>query len=75
MFYKSFFSCKGLFKSLCTVFSAKMAEFRLKRLNARSYISKLAEIFPNSPNRRTKTNYGSNFGQIDKNSAKIGGGN
>jgi hypothetical protein len=39
----------------------------------------LAEIFPNWPNfvqiGARKTNHGSNFGQIGRNSASIGGGN
>jgi hypothetical protein len=40
--------------------------------------SKLAEIFPNWLNLAQigaqKTNYGSNFGQIGRNSVRIGGG-
>jgi hypothetical protein len=40
---------------------------------------KLAEVFPNWPNlaqiSAQKTNHGLNFGQIGRNSARIGGGN
>jgi hypothetical protein len=70
------------------LFSAKKAEIRLKtveyaQLNSATDFggtnAKIGEIFSKlaefSPNRRKKTNHESNFGQIGRNSARIGGGN